>query len=165
MSGPAVAWFEDYNPEKLNRFDTESQGSTESEVESESEVEVPVFVPIPVQELASETEWSREEKISRVAEMLKYQQQRHCFIKLDTETTQPLKVPFVREYPLPEEYMHRYQRALYARQGALSAAEADRLIEESQHAFVLNQMRPEKGLTGIAQSESSTPSPEDDLFE
>jgi hypothetical protein len=144
LSGPAVEWFDDLNLnlEEMSRFDTESQSSSESEMESESEVEVPVFVPIPVKELGSETEWSREEKVSRVAQMLKYQQQRHCFIKIDTEKTQPLKVPFVRDFRVPADYVHQFERGLYDRQGALPAAEADRLIAESQHAFLINVARP-----------------------
>src|SRR5690606_35713084 len=115
---------------------------SESMSESESEVEVPIFVPIPVQELSSETEWSREEKVSRVAQMLKYQQQRHCFLKLDTGNTQPLKVPFVRDYALPPALLKRFQDRLYERQGALSAEVADRLIAESEQAFLMNLARP-----------------------
>lgn len=137
MSGPVEGWF-GYEQDALNRSESESESSFESEHESESEVEVPVFVPIPVKELTSETEWSREEKVSRVAQMLKYQQQRHCFIKLDTEGTQPLKVPFVKEFGLPDDYLKEYEQALYSRQGALPAAEADRLITESHQAFLLN---------------------------
>jgi hypothetical protein len=139
MSGPATAvegWFPDLD--SMTRVDSESSGSFSSEHEGESEVEVPIFVPIPVKELTSETEWSREEKVSRVAEMLKYQQQRHCFIKLDTEKTQPLKIPFVRDFRLPVEDVDEYQRELYHRQGALPAAEVDRLISESQQAFLSN---------------------------
>lgn len=167
MSGPAVEWFEgltELDLENLTRFETDSESSSESETESESEVEVPVFVPIPVQELGSETEWSREEKVSRVAQMLKYQQQRHCFIKLDTEPTQPLKVPFVRDYRLPEEYIGRYQHSLYARQGAIPAALADRLISDSERAFLTNLGRPEPVTIQAGQSAPAAPT-EDELFE
>ncbi len=142
VSGPSVQWFENLNPDDQITFDSESESSTQSETESESEVEVPVFVPIPVQELSSETEWSREEKVSRVAEMLKHQQQRHCFIKLDTEKTQPLRVPFVRNFPVPDQFVQQYQQRVYARQGAISAAEADRMISESEQTFLTTLGRP-----------------------
>lgn len=156
MSGPVESWFTD--PELLTASESESFGSFESEQQSESETEVPVFVPIPVQELGSETEWSREEKVSRIAEMLKYQQQRHCFIKLDTEKTQPLKVPFVREFGVPAEYLIEYERELYSRQGALPAVEADRLISESERAFLLNLGRAsqQQGVEVVHQPEDDS---------
>jgi len=124
--------------------------------------QVPIFVPIPVQELTSETEWSREEKVSRVAQMLKYQQQRHCFIKLDTSETQPLKIPFVREFHLSDGILDDYQREIYHRQGALTAAEVDRLISESQQAF-LTSFRLKESAAG--QIEAREESGEDDFFD
>jgi hypothetical protein len=113
---------------------TESHSTSESETSGETTV--PVWVPIPKQELGSEAEWGREEKVSKVAEMLKCQQQRHCFIKLDTEQTQPLMVPFVKDVRLPAESLLEYQREVYAAQGALAAPVVDRLIEESQQKFI-----------------------------
>jgi hypothetical protein len=163
-TGPAVSWFEGADMEDLTRSDMESHSTSESESESESEVEVPVFVPIPAKELANETEWSREEKVSRVAQMLKYQQQRHCFIKLDTSETQPLKVPFVREYRLSEEYLEQYRRDVYARQGAISAIEADRIIAESERAFLINLASSEPLLLETVRS-NDTNAVDDDLFE
>ena len=51
--------------------DSYSEGEHGSETDSESESVVPVWVPIPIQELASESTWSLEEKKSKVAELLK----------------------------------------------------------------------------------------------
>lgn len=110
--------------------------SGESFSETEGETVVPVWVPIPVQELSSEVEWSREEKVSKVAEMLKAQQQRHCFIKLDTEKTQPLKVPFVHEYFLTPEYLLEYQQAVYLAQNALPADEVDTILADNEARFL-----------------------------
>ena len=139
-SGPVESWFTDSN--SLHKSESESFNSFESEQEGESETEVPIFVPIPIQELGSETEWSREEKVSRVAEMLKCQQQRHCFIKLDTDKTQPLRVPFVRGFGTSTDYLREYEGELYSRQGARGAAEVDRLIDESEQAFLVDLGRP-----------------------
>lgn len=112
-------------------------GSTiEGYSESNSESVVPVWVPIPVQELGSEAEWSREEKVSKVAEMLKTQQQRHCFIKLDTEKTQPLRTPFVKDYSQSSEYLLEYEREVYSEQDALPAHEVDQLIADNEHKFL-----------------------------
>jgi hypothetical protein len=117
-------------------FSSTSESDSESESETYGETVVPVWVPIPKQELTTESEWTREEKLSRVAEMLKCQQQAHCFIKLDMEKTQPLRVPFVKDPGLSPQFLLEYQRDVYAAQGALPAAEVDRLIEESQQQFL-----------------------------
>jgi hypothetical protein len=122
--------------ESTSSFDSTSEAYTESEGETYGETEVPVWVPIPKQELTTESEWTREEKLSKVAEMLKCQQQAHCFIKLDMEKTQPLRVPFVKDPGLSPELLSDYQRDIYTAQGALPAAEVDRLIEESQQQFL-----------------------------
>jgi hypothetical protein len=98
---------------------------------------VPVWVPIPVQELGSEAEWGREEKVSKVALMLKTQQQRHCFIKLDKEDTQPLQVPFVREHSVSSPYLIVYEREVYKAQQAITGDEADRLLEANERRFLI----------------------------
>lgn len=115
---------------------TEGESSGESFGETEGETVVPAWVPIPVQELANEAEWSREEKVSKVAEMLKTQQQRHCFIKLDIERTQPLRVPFVYEYFLTPEYLLEYEQAVNQAQGASPGAEVDHLLSENETRFL-----------------------------
>jgi hypothetical protein len=165
MSGPAAEWFEaNHNLEIMSKSETESHGFSESESESASEVDVPVFVPIPIKELTSETEWSREEKVSRVAEMLKYQQQRHCFIKLDTQRTQPLKVPLVRDYRVPEDWMESYEQRLYARQGAIEAAEVDRILDVGERRFLLSLGRPDSIEVGTDPMEA-VPAGGDEFFE
>jgi hypothetical protein len=119
-----------------SEFSTESRSVGSNRSLSEGESVVPVWVPIPVQELGSETEWGREEKVSKVAEMLKTQQQRHCFIKLDTERTAPLQVPFVKHYSTSEESLLEYERAVYRAQNALEGAKVDRLLEENEERFL-----------------------------
>lgn len=111
-----------------------------SAFESFSDVEVPVFVPIPTQELGSETEWTREEKVSKVAQMLKEQQQRHCFIKIDQEGTQPLKVPLVRRYAVASETLPEYEGDVYKAQDALAAATVDRALKESEDRFLAHAL-------------------------
>lgn len=115
---------------------SETESTAYSESESESETIVPVFVPIPIQELGSETEWSLEEKRSKIAEMLKCQQQRHCFIKLDTEKTQPLRVPFVKEYFITPEDLLDYESKVYETQGAVPASQVDQFLIENEQRFL-----------------------------
>jgi hypothetical protein len=131
--GPVEGWFG--NDETLSRFESSTSSETSSEFASEGETVVPIFVPIPVQELASEAEWSREEKLSHVAEMLKFQQQRHCFIKIGTDKTQPLKIPFVRACGDVRDDATEYERQIYERQGAVSGRDVDRLVAEQEKEF------------------------------
>jgi hypothetical protein len=117
-------------------FYSEGGSTARSYSEATGEAEVPVWVPIPVQELTTETEWSREEKVSRVAEILKTQQQRHCFIKLDTTRTQPLLVPVVREYLTSSQSLLEYEQTVYSEQGALPGAAVDRILQQSEESFL-----------------------------
>jgi len=146
----APAGFEGWNAESPNAghvagnpsfdsssgFSAASDAATEGKSEAEGDPIVPVWVPIPKQELVSETEWTREEKLSRVAQLLNEQMQQHCFVKLDQERTMPLLVPFVKEYRLSGQSLLDYQREVYKEQGALPALEVDRLLEESRREFL-----------------------------
>jgi len=123
-----------------SRGGAEASGSFESESESSAETEVPVWVPIPTHELASETEWSREEKLSKIVELLKFQSRRHAFVKIGGEPTQPLLVVFVRERRLSRHALADYLAAIYGRQGALSGDEADRLLV-AREAALLERVR------------------------
>lgn len=125
-----------FSSDSYSDFSSEGGSEGKSYFESEGEAEVPVWVPIPVQELGSEAEWSREEKVSKVAELLKHQQERHSFIKLDTEPTQPLKIPFVRGYSQSEQYLLEYEKAVYDAQGAITGPEVDVLLEQSENRFL-----------------------------
>jgi hypothetical protein len=108
----------------------------ENDSESEGESIVPVWVPIPIEELSSEVEWSREEKVSKIAELLKTQQQRHCFIKLDYEKTQPLQTLFVADHSISSDFLLDYEHAVYRAQGALPAAEVDVILDEYGRRFL-----------------------------
>jgi len=119
-----------------SEFEAAGESRSEGKAQAEGETVVPVWVPIPVQELGSESEWSREEKVSKVAEILKTQPQRHCFIKLDTEKTQPLMVPFVQEYRISQDNLLDYQYEVYQTQAALTAAQVDHLIAENETKFL-----------------------------
>jgi hypothetical protein len=116
--------------------DSSSTSDSSSSFESFSDVEVPVFVPIPTQELTNETEWTRDEKVSRIAQMLKEQQQRHCFIKIGHEATQPLKVPLVRRHAVAPKTLQTYERGVYESQGALPATTVDHSLKESENHFL-----------------------------
>jgi hypothetical protein len=119
-----------------SEFSSESESTGGSESETNSVTTGPVFVPIPIKELGSETEWGREEKLSKVAELLKFQQQRHCFIKIDRSPTQPLRVPDVSTPNVEPETLLEYERMLHARYGSLSASAVDLLLAQNERDFI-----------------------------
>lgn len=119
-----------------SHFSSQGGSSGDSYFQSDSETEVPVWVPIPIEELASETEWTREEKVSKVVEMLKHQQDRHCYIKMDTKETEPLRIPFVKEYSQSDRTLKEYENQVFQNQGAIPGVEADRLLQESEIKFL-----------------------------
>jgi hypothetical protein len=142
-SDPVEGWFGNVNHPGMrttSQFSTSAssanQSSFDSESATESWTEIPVWVPCPKRELASETEWTREEKLSKIVELLKFQQRRHAFIKLGTERTQPLLVPFVHDRRVSRDALADYVAAIYKRQGALTGAEADRLLKEREIALL-----------------------------
>ncbi len=126
----------DFSAESDSESFSEGGSSGRSSFSSAGVSSVPVWVPIPTQELGSEAEWSREEKVSRVAEMLKTQQQRHCFIKLDNVLTQPLLVPFVRTYSTSPENLLEYEKEVYREQNALAGPEVDRILDDNEQRFL-----------------------------
>jgi hypothetical protein len=119
-----------------SEFSSESRSIGKSRSRSQGESEVPVWVPIPVQELGSEAEWSRDEKVSKIAEILKYQQERHCFIKIHNQKTQPMLVPLVKSYYTSDDNKQWYTERLLTKHGALPGAEVDRLIESQDNALL-----------------------------
>lgn len=125
-----------FSSQSTSDFSSESESQGESYFESAGESEVPVWVPIPVKELTTESEWTREEKVSKVVEMLKYQQERHCFIKLDNEPTQPLLIPFVRQYSQSEKSLLEYEKAVFQAQGALHGPDVDVLLDQNEKRFL-----------------------------
>jgi hypothetical protein len=97
---------------------------------------VPVWVPTPVQELAQEQDWTLEEKRLKLAQMLKHQTPRHCFINLDQPGgTQPLCVPEVNTPYVSPAMLDDYEKRLCEMQGSLPAAEVDRRLLESSREF------------------------------
>lgn len=106
---------------------------------SESEADIPIFFPVPFQELSTVQYYSTDEQLTELTAALKLQFQRHCFIQIRQQETQPLLVPFV-EPVTTFTYDHRnldwYIERQHQRQQALPAAEVDRLLEEQETALL-----------------------------
>ncbi len=104
-------------------------GYTYGDGSSESVTDIPIFIPVPFKELSSVQYWNLEEQIWRMSDALKEQFPRHCFIEIPEQKTQPMLVPFVKEYRLFPADLLDYQHKLYSRVHALPVEEVDKLLE------------------------------------
>lgn len=118
-----------------------SSGYSDSESwgDSESEADIPIFFPVPFTELSSVQYYSLEEQLTEMAAALKNQFQRHCFIQIRQQDTQPLLVPFVEPvttFIYSRKNLDRYIEIKHAQQKALPAAEVDRLLTLQESALL-----------------------------
>jgi hypothetical protein len=125
-----------------NSVSGEASSETTSEMESsstsESETDIPIFFPVPFQELSSIQYYSLEEQLVELTAALQNQFQRHCFIKIQQQETQPLLVPFVEPvttFAHSRKNLDRYIELQNQKQKALPSGEVDRLIEERETAL------------------------------
>ena len=116
-----------------------ASSSSDSYATSESEVDIPIFFPVPFQELSSIQYYSVEEQLTELASALKLQFQRHCFIQIRQQETQPMLVPFVEPvvtFTYNRTNLDWYINRQHERQKALPAAEIDRLLQEQETALL-----------------------------
>jgi hypothetical protein len=111
----------------------------ESSSSSESEVDIPIFFPVPFQELSSVQYFSLEEQLIELTAALKNQFQRHCFIQIRQQETQPMLVPFVEPvstFTYSRTNLDLYIDRQHQKQNALSADEVDLLLKEQDLALL-----------------------------
>jgi hypothetical protein len=126
---------------------TSSRGSSDMDSYStgESEVDIPIFFPVPFQELSSIQYHSIEGQMTRLTAALKNQFQRHCFIQIRQQETQPMLVPFVEPvttFTYSRKNLDLYIERQHQRQNALPAAEVDRLLQEREAALLQSLAPP-----------------------
>lgn len=100
-----------------------------------SESDVPIMLPVPFQELSSVQYFSPEEQFLELTAALKEQFGRHCFIKIHSEKTQPLRVPFVSEYSPPRHNLLWYEDQVLKACGARDARLVDESITKEEEAL------------------------------
>lgn len=118
-----------------------SSGTSQSDSwsDSEGEADIPIFFPVPFEELSSIQYYTPEEQLNETTTALKNQFQRHCFIKLLDEETQPLLVPFVEDvtsFRDSDENLRWYIGDQNRKQDALPPPEIDRLLEAQETALL-----------------------------
>src|ERR1017187_7143004 len=112
---------------------------TDSYSTSESEADIPIFFPVPFRELSSVQYYSIEEQLTELTAALKLQFQRHCFIQIRQQETQPMLVPFVEPvttFTYSRKNLDWYIERQHEKQNALPAAEVDRLLEQQETALL-----------------------------
>ena len=116
--------------ESTSEFSGQSRGSSWSE--SEGVADIPVFVPVPYQELSSVQYYTPDEQLLELTQALKLQQQRHCFIQLPNQETQPILVPLVEDFYIAKSNIDWYAARLAAAANAITPDEANRLISQAR---------------------------------
>jgi hypothetical protein len=106
---------------------------------SESEADIPIFFPVPFQELSTVQYYTMDEQLTELAAALKLQFQRHCFIQIGQQETQPMLVPFVQPvttFTYSRKNLDWYIQRQHEKQHALAATEVDRLLGEQEAALL-----------------------------
>jgi hypothetical protein len=138
----------------------ESESHSESWSESEGVADIPVFVPVPYQELSSVQYYTPEEQLLELTQALKLQQQRHCFIQLPNQETQPVLVPLVEDFYVSKTNFDWYVQKLADKAGAISPEEASRQISQAQQDLLqLKSNEPEPVVEAPRTVPDDTPQP------
>ncbi len=127
------------------RMSSSGSSDVDSYSTTESEVDIPIFLPIPFQELSRIQYFSIEEQLTQLTAALKNQFQRHCFIQIRQQETQPMLVPFVEPvttFTYSRRNLDGYIERQHQQQNALPAAEVDRLLKEREAALLQTLVPP-----------------------
>ena len=121
-----------------------SQSDSESWSDSEGEADIPIFFPTPFEELSSVQYYTLDEQLTELTAALKQQFQRHCFIQIRQQETQPMLVPYVvpvTAFTYNRQMLDYYIQRQHEKQHALPASEIDSLLE-LQEENLLQAARP-----------------------
>lgn len=137
-------WFSASRPagsstaESRSSFAFSGSGSSTSDSFSDIEgvADIPIFVPVPFEEVSSIQYYTPEEQLLELTAALKEQYGRHCFIKIQQEKTQPMLVPFVKNFYTTQKNLEWYKEKTLREHNALQPAEVDVLIEARESALL-----------------------------
>lgn len=117
-------------------FSGSGSSTSESFGESEGTADIPIFVPVPFQELSAIQYYTVEEQLLELTAALKEQFERHCFIRIRQQHTQPMLVPFVKNFYTTQKNLDWYREKILREHDALKPAEVDLLIENRERALL-----------------------------
>jgi len=113
-----------------SQADVSSDGKIHAD--TSGEIDIPIFIPVPYQELASLEYWKLDEQIWRMSDALKEQFQRHCFIKIMNQKTQPMLVPLIKQFYVEQEELLQFENDLYKSIKAISREKVDQILNEQK---------------------------------
>ena len=122
-----------------NSSTSEGYSDSDSYSSSESEADIPIFVPTPFEELSSVQYYSLDEQLTELTAALKQQFQRHCFIQIRQQETQPMLVPFVEPvttFTYNRAMLDFYIQQQHQRQRALSSYEIAILLAKQESSLL-----------------------------
>jgi len=93
---------------------------------------------------SGDIERSRDDRVGKIAALLKDQPNRQCYLRIKQEPTFAHKIPPVRSYVSSPAYREQFVSKLYSESKAISAAEADRLLEASRQEFLASVIPPRR---------------------
>jgi len=103
---------------------------------SEHVSHAPILLPYYEKEKTADSEWGRDEKVSRAAYRLVNQPERHCVVKFDGMQALQFVVPLVERYEVQAEALEVYKRRLLRENGARPAANVDQLVLDGEREFL-----------------------------
>jgi hypothetical protein len=93
--------------------------------------------------VSGHSEWSREEKVSKLAQELRDQPRQRCTVKLPQTPTQTFDVPTLSEYKQSPQSITGYERRVYQALNAPTFDDAKLTVQKSREEF-LERSRPKK---------------------
>lgn len=117
-------------------FSGSGSSSSDSFSDMDGVADIPIFVPVPFQELSSIQYYTVEEQLLELTAALKVQFERHCFIKIRQQDTQPMLVPFVKSFYTTQKNLGWYKDKIFRKHDALKPEEVDALIETRERALL-----------------------------
>lgn len=120
----------------------EQESSSHGKSASSSTVSGTRFVPYYEQEETGKDEWSRDEKVSKLAQRLMSLPRQHCYVKLPDDVF-AYKVPCVDEYLMYPETVLRFEKAL--QRTAIPLHEAEQILKERERVFLERSREYERG--------------------
>jgi hypothetical protein len=136
FSGPIQAGLSSVVSSGFSSAEANSESRATSYSESTGVTDVPIFIPVPFQELSSLQYYSIDEQMTELTAALKEQYGRHSFIKIHQQKTQPMLVPFVRNFYTARANIKWYFAKQMAKQDALPPAAIDLLLKDQERALV-----------------------------
>lgn len=90
--------------------------------------DIPILMPIPFTEVTSRATYNLDEQLWRWSDRFMEQYQRHCFVKLPSQRTIPMLVPFVEEFFVAPKTVAEYEKDVASLMAAKRPAEVDAIL-------------------------------------